>query len=363
METASTEIPIMNAARMLADGIPYPDFVEATQAIRAVEDWFDFWATKGEDYAILGDAAIADGHHISGGRWLWQAALSLHYAQFMWFQDPARREAGQRRKVELYNRAAPHLDPPACRIEIGFEGCSIPGFLRMPAGPRPTSGWPCVVLIGGLESTKEESLLFENLCLTRGLATFAFDGPGQGELFFQVRLRPDFERYTSAVVDNLEQHPELDSSRLGVLGRSLGGFYAIRSAAYDSRLRACVAWSCFLDLSDFDLFPEHTQAGFAYVAGYDDVAEGKKYVQEVMRLDDVAARVTVPTLLLNGRRDHLFSGEQMQRVARALANARLDVVLEPEGDHCCHNMSHLVRPRLADWLADALEATSEMTDS
>src|SRR2546426_533613 len=80
------------------------------------------------------------------------------------------------------------------------EGANLPGFLRLPPGDGP---WPCAVLIGGLESTKEEYRLFEEICHHRGLATFAFDGPGQGEAFFYVKLRPDFERYPSVVVDYL----------------------------------------------------------------------------------------------------------------------------------------------------------------
>ena len=114
---------------------------------------------------------------------------------------------GQRRKVELFDRAAPHLSPAGERVEIAFEGATIPGYLRLPAaaGDGP---FPCCVLIGGLESTKEESHLFENLCLERGIATFAFDGPGQGEMFFEVKLGPDFERYSSAVLDHLvERRP------------------------------------------------------------------------------------------------------------------------------------------------------------
>jgi 2,6-dihydroxypseudooxynicotine hydrolase len=37
-------------------------------------------------------------------------------------------------------------------------------------------------------------------------------------------------------------------------------------------------------------------------------------------------------------------------------NADLEVQVEEDGDHCCHNMGHLVRPRMADWMADRLEA-------
>jgi 2,6-dihydroxypseudooxynicotine hydrolase len=286
---------------------------------------------------------------VSAGEWLWQASLSFHYAQFMWFHDPARRERGQRRKVELYNRAAPHFVPAAERFEIPFEQTTIPGFLRLPPGEQPETGWPCVLLLGGLESTKEESYGFENLCLRRGLATFAFDGPGQGELFFDVKLEPRFERYTSAVIDRLEQRGDLDKSRLGVLGRSLGGFYALRSGAGDDRLRAVVGWGFFHDMEDFEEMPEHTQEGFLYVTG-----GSKDQLMAALDLADVAADLRTPTLLLNGRNDPIFPSRQMEKTIAALVNAPKDVVIEPEGDHCCHNMGNIVRPRMADWLARQL---------
>lgn len=347
---------ILNPGRMLADGIPYPDFAEATERIGDLVEWFDFWVEKGERYEALGEAALRAGNCVSGGEWLWQASLSFHYAQFMWFHDPDRREEGQRRKVELYNRAAPHLLPPAERIEIPFEGATIPGFLRVPPGPAQAAGWPCAVLLGGLESTKEESYLFENMCLRRGLATFAFDGPGQGEMFFQVKLRPDFERYTSAALDALERRSELDAARFGVLGRSLGGHYAIRSAGGDQRIRAAVSWGGFYDMSDFEAMPPHTQRGFLYVAGADDAREGKGYLEHALHLDGVAERVQVPVYVLHGRHDVIFSMRQLELLREGLAHAPAEIVLEEEGDHCCHNMGHIVRPRMADWLASKLRA-------
>jgi hypothetical protein len=79
-------------------------------------------------------------------------------------------------------------------------------------------------------------------------------------------------------------------------------------------------------------------------------------VQDVMRLGDVAGKVRVPTLLLEGIGGRATLGDQMRRVADSLTNAQLEVVLELDGDHCRHNMSQLVRPRMADWLADKLRA-------
>src|SRR5262249_22935741 len=226
------------------------------------EEWFPAWAAIGDRYQRLADEALQTGNPTTGGEWLWQASISYHYAQFLFFHDPAQREYGQRRKQELYDPAAPLLIPPARRSGITIDDGIIPAFLRLPSGKRP---FPVAVLLGGLESTKEESYHFENMLLKRGVATCTFDGPGQGEMWFQVRLRRDFERYTSAGLDWLEGRPEIDGSRIGVLGRSLGGYYAIRSAALDPRTKACVAWGPLYDMSSWDLMAPLTRLGFQYV--------------------------------------------------------------------------------------------------
>ncbi|MFT7475686.1 MAG: 2,6-dihydroxypseudooxynicotine hydrolase [Verrucomicrobiales bacterium] len=342
---------ILNPGRMLADGIPFPDFA-AAKALDDLSTWFPFWSSTAEHYESIGELAVDSGHCVTGGEWLWLASLSWHYGQLMWFHEPERREYGQRKKVELYERAAPHLLQPAHRIEIEFEGTSIAGYLRTPAGDGPH---PCVLLIGGLESTKEESYLFENLCHRRGLATFAFDGPGQGEMFFDVKLSHDFNRYTSAVLDVINTRPEVDADRIGVLGRSLGGYYAMQSAAMDHRLKACVAWGGFADMSDFDGMPPSTRAGFVYVAGYDDHEEGRAYLQRVFNMTDFIADLECPTFLIQGVHDPIFPPHQTELLRAGLAgNPLAEIVNEADGDHCCHNMAPIVRPRMADWLADRL---------
>lgn len=340
--------------RMVGDGISAGDLFAAQREVTRWEQWYPFWAKRGDEYEALAREAVARGRRLSAGELLWQASMAYHYAQFVWFHDPPTRDAGQRKKVELYREAAPLFDPPAERFDLPFDGFTIPGYLRVPRGGAGRA--PVVVLLGGLESTKEESYLFENQCLRRGMATCAFDGPGQGEMYFQVKLRGDFNRFTSAVVDWLAKRPELDVGRLGVLGRSLGGFYAVQSAAHDPRFKACVAWGVLYDLSYYDDMHEPTKSGFAFVAGYDDARKAAPYLKQAVNLSGQAERVRGAVYALHGGQDDLIPPAQVDRLREALKQNR-DVTFDVprDGDHCCHNLYHVVRPRMADWLAERLD--------
>jgi 2,6-dihydroxypseudooxynicotine hydrolase len=346
----------LNPGRLLSDGIAWWDYRKAEELVQAdpEADWFEYWADLSRRYEPSGRDGIAAGHHLSGGRWLWLASLCSQYAQFIWFHDPERRESEQRRKVELYRDAAPYLSPPALRVDIPFEDTTIASYLRLP--PRTDRPVPCVVLIGGLESTKEESHLFENLLLERGVATFTFDGPGQGEMFFDVKLVPDFHRYTTAAVDHLVQRPELDADRLAVLGRSLGGYYALQSAAADPRFKAAVCWGGTFDLSDFDIMPPHIARGFLYASGQTEVESGRDYLQRAIDLTALAPDVRCPTLIMNGRRDAIFSTKQTEKFEQHLTGAPVEYYFEDEGIHCAHNLWHVVRPRMVDWVLDRVAA-------
>lgn len=188
-----------NAIRLVGDGVPAGDVTAARSAITRWAEWFPFWTGRADAYERLAREALARGRRLSAGELFWQACLSHHYAQFLWFHEPALRDAGQRRKVALYREAAPLFASPAERFEVRVDGITIPGYLRLP--PERRGRAPVVLVLGGLESTKEESYLMENRCLARGLASCTFDGPGQGETYFEAKLRPDFHRFASAVID------------------------------------------------------------------------------------------------------------------------------------------------------------------
>ena len=51
-----------------------------------------------------------------------------------------------------------------------------------------------------------------------------------------------------AVIDYIETRRDLDAARIGMWGVSLGGYYAPRAAAFDKRIKACIALGGPFDL-------------------------------------------------------------------------------------------------------------------
>lgn len=354
LEQVIAEVMESSEGRMLGDGLQWVDMKEILARCSSWDDWYEVVADIGDRYEILAEKSLEAGHKVSAGELFWRACMYYHYAQFYAFEKPELREAGQKKKVDLYKRAAPLFYPPAERVEIRFENFEIPGYLRLPpARKRP----PCAILIGGLESTKEESFLFENMCLLRGLATFAFDGPGQGEMYFQTKIRLDFERFTSAVIDYLETRREINAKRLGVLGRSLGGHYAPKSAAHDKRIKACVCWGVLYELQSYwESMHFLTQKGFCYCSGQPTLEAAKEYLK-IIDLEGWPKKIRCPLYIQHGAKDNLVPVSQAERLAREARNVKkLVMQVEPEGNHCCHNLYHITRYPMADFLAETLNA-------
>jgi hypothetical protein len=80
-----------------------------------------------------------------------------------------------------------------------------------------------------------------------------FEGPGQrGALHLNPGLvfRPDYEVPVKAVVDHAISRPDVDGERLALIGYSLGGNLAPRAAAFDPRIRACIADSPVVNVGE-----------------------------------------------------------------------------------------------------------------
>ena len=134
--------------------------------------------------------------------------------------------------------AAQDFPKAPVKIVIPFPEADLVGLLSVPAGDVPA---PLVIFLPCLDSTKEQRHGGRGPLLRRGMAALSLDGPGQGEMSTKLPIRHDFEVAVAAAIDALTGHPRLDTSRVGLIGASLGGYYACRVAAFEPRVTAAVA--------------------------------------------------------------------------------------------------------------------------
>ncbi len=335
--------------RFTSQGVDPGDFTRVTGGLENWADWLDAWCANGDLHAGLAREAEEPGRARTAGEAWVRAALSYHFAKFVWMLDQTRHRAAADAAVAAMGHAHRLLDPSAERLEIGFDGLTMYGNLRRPPGAdRP----PLVLLIAGLDSTKEEFFAAENVLLARGLATFSLDGPGQGETGYASTLRPDFEAPVAAALDVLTQRPDLDGGRIGMLGVSLGGYFAARAAAFEPRIQALVISGGPYDYGALIRDrPAHSVATFAHNSGTSTLEETYAFAGK-LSLAGVLHRLTQPMIVVFGKLDRLVPWPQAVQVAEEAPAARLWMF--DEGNHVCMNMTYRWRPQAADWLAEQL---------
>jgi pimeloyl-ACP methyl ester carboxylesterase len=338
------------APRFVANGVPLTDFQEVTASIERWEDWCSAWSARAAIHETMGRKALDDGYELSAGEHLTTAGVCYHFAKFLFVNDIDQMRAAHMKAVECRRLALPFLQPAGERVMIPYEGSMLAGILRRPAGTdRP----PVVVMAMGLDSSKEEMDSYERLFLARGLATLTFDGPGQGEGEYEFAIRPDYEAPVGAVLDWLELRDDIDAARAGLWGVSLGGYYAPRAAAFEKRLKACIALSGPYSWGAvWDNLPDLTRAAFT-ARSKSATEDAARDVANRMSLEGVAERIECPLFVLAGKLDRLVPYIDAERLA-AEASGPVELLVVEDGNHIANNRTYRYRLQSADWMADQL---------
>lgn len=336
--------------RFVANGVPLADFQDVTGSLTRWEDWCAAWSARAERHEGLAQTALADWFTRSAGEHFTTAAACFHFAKFLFVSDYDQMQAAHTRAVACRNAALPYLDPPGERVAIPYGNLTLYGNLRRPHGiSRPA----VVVMAMGLDSCKEEMQSNEQVMLDRGLATLAFDGPGQGEAEYDLPICPEYEGPIGSVIDWIETRPDLDATRIGLWGVSLGGYYAARAAAFEPRIKACVTLTGPFDFAEaFDLAPPLTRAAFT-AHSFSKSEDDARIFARRMNLGDVAHRITCPIHIVGGRLDRVIPPDHAERLAAAVKGPVVLNMVE-DGNHVANNRPYKYRPQVADWLSRVL---------
>ena len=339
--------------RFMASNVDYSDLQRMIGKLESWDDWCRVWSQMGAEHEALAEAAVATGHRVTATEAYLRATIYYHFGNAIFYRDMAQKEAAHFKKVECYAKAAPFLKPPAQRLEIPFETTSLPAYLRLPAGAGPHS---LVILVCGSDSVKEQETQWEDALLARGIATLSFDGPGQGEMWYRMKMRLDFEVSVVALVDYLVKRDDIDARRIGLLGHSMGGYLGARAAAREHRLSAAVLIAPFFERKPWEKLSGFLQAGYQHITGSANEAEARAFVEE-LTLADVAGDIRCPILIIHGTKDTLTPLDHAERLAAA-TTCPTELLVFPEGNHVVTNFVYKMRPAAADWLADRLVSDS-----
>jgi pimeloyl-ACP methyl ester carboxylesterase len=203
------------------------------------ESWRRAWQEQGEKAERAGRQADGRGHGVSAREAYLRAVTYYYHACLaIGVDDPAFR-AGVEHYRSLFARFAALCTPPVEVIGIPYQDTRLPAyFLRPDAGgeAHPT------VVIG--DNTSEELYYWVGPPgVERGYNVLLVDLPGMGlNTFHGVYFRPDTEVAVGACIDYLSKRGDVDPARIAFYGGGEpGGWVAVRAAAREPRIAACVA--------------------------------------------------------------------------------------------------------------------------
>lgn len=336
--------------RYIATGVDWNDLQRFSQRIERWADWCRIWCDEGAAHERLAHEARERRRSTTAAEAFLRAAIYYHYAKHLFVQDPEQYRHAHERMLFCYRAAAPETDPPTERIAVPFEGGVLPGYLRRPLGiERP----PLAILLPGLDAAKEELHAWSDAFVRRRVATLALDGPGQGETAFWMPIRADWGKVIGAVIDALEEREDVNGNAVGVVGQSLGAFYAAMAAGLEPRVKACIA-NC--GPFDFSLalpgLPAVSQQTFLVRSGAANWDEAMERARQ-LTLDGVAEHIDCPLLIVFGAGDRIIPPSEGERLAN-IAPGPTELVVFEEGNHVCFNITYKFRPLTADWMAEQL---------
>jgi dienelactone hydrolase len=338
-----------------------PDQLEVAQRMKPfdLDSWVMEWTRVTERNEQMAEKFAADGYKVTASEYYLRAAAL--YRDACWPQPVT-----DSRMLPTYKKARDNFDkawklvrPPFERVQINYEGKMLDGYFRKPNNP-PGKKFPVVIAFQGADTMAEATIMGGGAYSARGMAYLAVDFPGQGGALRlkDLHLPPDTERVAKAMIDYLETRPDVDATRVGMQGISMGGYGVPRAASGEKRIKAAFMSSGSYDLKAdlFEYYPP-IQERVRWIIGAKDLADARKQLAEYT-LQGRANKIEAPMLIGYSKDDRIMDPAGALRLYEAATNSKRDMV-EGTGHVQAANAGgpRLSRPAVfPDWAAKTLGA-------
>lgn len=327
------------------------------------------WVRMADKLCELAAEDEARGRLISAGDKYGRAATYYLTAERLQAHGSEGRMALYQRFLEVFAKGTALAGENCERVEIPYGDTHLSALYIRAEGVDGRA--PVLVQLNGLDSTKEMKYRvgLPRWLAQRGVSSLVVDQPGTGEALRLHDLTAVYnsEVWAAKVVDWLETRDDIDPSRIGCEGVSLGGYYCPRAVAFEPRFACGVVWGANHDWRDVQKkrlqkegsFPvphywEHVQ----WVWGAKDIEDFMR-IAESVHLDGVVERIKVPFLVTHGGKDSQIPLHWAERTYEQLVNSpkrELKIFTEREGgvQHSSFDNSANAGAYIADWVAETL---------
>lgn len=283
---------------------------------------------------------------------------SCFYTNAMWaiYEDGnPERIRWQERKRACYDKFIEYAGRPIERVELPYQGKKIQAILHLPPTRKADEKVPCVMYIPGMDGVKEDNPASGDPFIEKGFAVLAIDGPGQGETR-EGGIPCTASNYADAgklACDYLVKRPEIDAAKLGVMGSSMGSYWAPRVVAEEKRFKACAVSGVCMEPGQYAIFNMSSptfKLNYMYMSGYDDEAAFDEFCK-TLSLRGVTAKITCPYMVVAGEDDEHCDMKFVYDLMGEIPAPKLLYVFEGER----HSIrSPKARPLVVNWLIDTL---------
>jgi fermentation-respiration switch protein FrsA (DUF1100 family) len=335
----------------------------------AATAWQNVWRTAADHVRELGERDAAAGNGRTAGKKLLRASMYYLMAERMMRTGMPERPEIFQLGLAAFKRAIGLMRERVEFIEVPYGATSLPAlFVHARTPTLAGAPGPCMVYLDGFDVNKE-LLYYGNAVaelIERGIAVLILDHPGVGE---SLRLRglpaiPEMERAGTAAYDYLAMRADVDAQRVGIMGISLGGYYAPRAAAFEKRFACCVAWG---GSTRFSERIERALRADSEAGSVTDMLEHGRWVfgaadndellaiTKRITLRGVADKITCPFLIVHGENDRQVPIAHAREIYDDAINSpdrELKVFTSAEGggEHVNFDNPGLAVDYLADWL-------------
>ena len=225
-------------------------------------------------------------------------------------------------------------------VALEVDGLNIVGQLYLPAGDMP---YPTVCVCHGIPagipdpSDRGYPLLAEQIC-RHGFAVLIFNFRGTGASGGNLDML-GWTRDLKAVIDYLCALPEVDKSRLSLLGFSGGAAVSVYVAAQDKRVSSVVACACPAEFTFFTRGdnPQSLIDHFRSIGAIRDndfppsTREWLNGFKLVKPIDYIARISPRPLLLVHGSQDETVEVSHAHRLYAQAGEPKQLVIVEGAG--------------------------------